>query len=94
MPFNLTIGSTAAFTANFLDVNGNITVPTSAQMTITYPPSSNPLTTVSTVIGMSQSGQIFVGTWPTGVSGPGAATISVTAPGQSSALSASLRMHF
>lgn len=92
MPFNLTLGSTGFITANFTDVNGNLVVPSSATMTITYSPSSNSLASVSTTIAMTQSGSFFTGTWATAVAAAGLATISVTAPGQSSALSATLRL--
>lgn len=93
MPFNLTIGSTGVITAIFTDANGNLVVPSSATLTITYAPSSNSLTTVSTTIGMTQSGSFFTGSWPTAVAAAGLATVAVTAPGQSSALTAQLRLH-
>lgn len=47
MPINVRTGSTIAITATFFSSAGILTVPTSATVTITYPPSSNSLTTVS-----------------------------------------------
>lgn len=92
MPWNLTIGSTGLITANFTDASGNLVVPSSATLTITYPPSSNSLTTVSTAIAMTPSGSFFTGLWPTSVAAAGLATISITAPGQSSALTGMIRL--
>ncbi len=81
MPINATLGSTIGFTVVFFDTSSAITVPTSATLTVTYPPSSNSLTTVSCSISMSQSGQQFVATWGSGVAAYGLSSYTATAPG-------------
>jgi hypothetical protein len=80
MTYNVTSGSTVNFTVEFLDSNGNTTIPSSATLTITYTTVAG--STTFTVISMTQSGSFFVGTWGTGVAAIGAALYSITAPGQ------------
>lgn len=92
MPWNLTLGSTCLITASFTDASGALVVPSSATATITYPPSSNSLTTVSTVIAMTQIGGFYTLSWPTAVAAAGLATISISAPGRSSALTGTIRL--
>lgn len=81
MPYNATLGSTVGFTVVFFDTSSNITVPTSATLTVTYPPSSNNLTTVSCSIGMTATGNYFTATWGSGVASYGLSSYAATAPG-------------
>lgn len=92
MPVNVSVQSTAVFTVSFFDASGALTVPTSATLTITYPPSSNSITTVSCTIGMSPSGSFFTASWGAGVSALGAASYSVTGAGQATPTTGTLRM--
>ncbi len=78
MTTNITSGNTAQFVAEFLDVNGDLTVPTASTLTITYPVG---LTTVSTAISMTQTNSFYTATWSSSVSSLGAATWSITAVG-------------
>ena len=92
MPFNVTSGSTVVFTVVFFDASGAITVPTSATITVTYPLSSNPLTTTSCAIDMTQSGDFFTATWGTGVAALGKSSATASAPGITSADPQTLRI--
>lgn len=82
MPINVTLGATVVFTTAFYSSAGVLTVPSSATMTVTYPPSSAPLTSVSCAIDMVADGNFFTATWGTGVSALGIASYTATAPGQ------------
>lgn len=92
MPFNVASGSTVVFTVVFFDANGAVTVPTSATVTVTYPLSSNPLTTASCSIGMTASGDFFTATWGSGVAALGMSSATASAPGIASADPQSLRI--
>lgn len=92
MPINATLGSTIGFSVVFFDTTGAVTVPSSATLTVTYPPSSNSLTTLSCAIGMSPSGSFFTATWGSGVAALGISTVSVNAPGQASPTTGTLRL--
>ena len=92
MPFNVTLGSTVGFTVEFFDSTENITVPTSATLTITYPMSSNSLIIGTATIGMSAIGNFFSATWGTGVAALGLANYSISAPGQASPTTGTLRL--
>lgn len=92
MPINVTSGSTVGFTVEFFSSANVLTVPTSATLTVTYPPSSNSIVTVSCAIGMSPSGGFFTATWGSGVSALGLASYSVTAPGQATPTTGTLRI--
>lgn len=92
MPINVTSGSTVGFSVVFFDTTGAITVPSSATLTVTYPPSSNSLTTTSCAIGMSPSGSFFIASWGSGVAALGISTVSVNAPGQASPTTQTLRL--
>ena len=75
MTTNVTKGNTAQFVAEFLDVNGNVTVPASATLNITYPVG---ITTVSTSISMTQQNSFFTATWASSVSDLGPAPWNIT----------------
>ncbi len=92
MPINVTTGSTVEFTVVFFDTANVLTVPTSATLTVTYPPSSNNLTTVSCAIGMTAAGSFFTATWGTGVAALGNSSYSVAAPGQATPTTGTLRV--
>lgn len=92
MPINATLGSTILFTAVFFDASSAITVPSSATITITYPPSSNTLTSVSCALGMVQNGQFFTAAWGSGVAALGLSSYSVSGAGQASPTTGTLRL--
>jgi hypothetical protein len=80
MPTNITQGNTVQFVVEFLDINGNLTIPPSGTLTIVYP--TGTLTTSSTTIAMSANGSFWTASWGSSVSAYGDATWSVTAPGE------------
>lgn len=90
MPINATLGSTIEFTVEFFDSANVLTVPTSATLTVTYP--VNNVTTASCVIGMSASGSFFTATWGSGVAMLGLSSYSISAPGQATATTGTLRL--
>lgn len=92
MPINVTTGSTVQFSVEFFDSANVLTVPSSASLTVTYPPSSNSITTVSCTISMSAAGSFFTATWGSGVAALGMATYSISAPGQATATTGTLRL--
>lgn len=92
MPINVTTGSTVEFTVVFFDTANVITVPTSATLTVTYPPSSNSLTTVSCSISMAAIGSFWTATWGSGVAALGNSSYSVAAPGQATPTAGTLRV--
>lgn len=92
MPINASLGSTIGFTVEFFDSANNLTVPSSATLTITYPLSSNSITTASCVVGMSAAGSFFTATWGSGVAALGITSYSISAPGQAAATTGELRL--
>lgn len=92
MPINITTGSTVEFTVEFFDSAGLLTVPTSATLVVTYPPSSNNITTASCTIGMTLSGSFFTASWGSGVAALGLTSYSVTAPGQVTPTTGTIRV--
>ncbi len=92
MPINVTTGSTVEFTVEFFSSANVLTVPSSATITITYPPVANPLTTVSCAIGMTQAGSFFTALWGTGVAAIGLSSYSVSGAGQASPTTGTLRI--
>jgi hypothetical protein len=82
MTTNVTQNNTCQFVAEFVDSNGNITVPSGATLNITYPTG---LTLTSTNITMALINSFFTATWFSSVSDLGAATWAITAAGGSSA---------
>lgn len=82
MPFNAPLGRTIVFTAVFYDTDEDVTVPSSATMTVNYPASSSPITIVSCSIDMSAAGNFFTATWASSVAALGLSSFSVAAPGQ------------
>lgn len=92
MPINVTTGSTVEFTVEFFDSAQILTVPTSATLTVTYPLSSNSITTVSCSIAMTPNGSFFTATWGSGVAALGLSSYSVAAPGQLTPTTGTLRV--
>jgi hypothetical protein len=92
MPFNVTQGSTVVITVTFFDSNNVVTVPTSANITITYPLSSNSLVTTSVILGMSAAGSFFTASWGSGVAALGLTFLSASAPGQATPTTDTLRV--
>jgi hypothetical protein len=82
MPINATIGQSIVFTAVFFDATEAVTTPSLATMTVSYPASSNSLTTVSCSISMTSAGKFFTATWASSVAALGLSSYSVSAPGQ------------
>lgn len=60
-PFNIEQGNSAYFTIEFLDSTGALTVPSSADLTITYINTVN-ASQVDTV-ALTQTNSFFTGTW-------------------------------
>jgi hypothetical protein len=95
MPINVVTGSTVGFTVVFFSTTSGqsvMTVPSSATLTITYPLSSNSIATGTATISMSPSGSFFTATWGSGVAALGITSYSVSAPGQVTATTGSLRI--
>ena len=90
MPYNITQGSTVEFTVEFLDSSNNPTTPSSATLTMTY--TSITGTTASSNIGMTASNTFFTASWPSGQAAYGLANYSITAPGQASPTTGTLRI--
>jgi hypothetical protein len=82
---NITQGNVPQFVAEFLDANGNITVPSGATLNIIYPiaptVASTAPTTASTAIAMSQQNTNFTATWLSCLAALGNGTWSITALG-------------
>lgn len=78
MTTNIKFGNTAQFVAEFLDVNGALTVPTAATLNITYPTG---LTTTSTSISMTLQNSFYTATWSSSVSSLGIAPWAITSVG-------------
>lgn len=81
MPHNAPLGQSITFTAMFFDSAAALTVPSSATLTVTYPPSSNSLTTVSCSIDMTAAGNFFTATWASSVAAAGLSSYAASAPG-------------
>jgi hypothetical protein len=95
MPINVVTGSTVGFTVVFFSTTTGqsvMTVPSSATLTLTYPLSSNSITTASCAIGMTPSGSFFTATWGSAVAALGITNYSVSAPGQATPTTGQLRI--
>ena len=90
MPFNITQGSTVEFTVGFVSSNGVVTVPSSATLTLVYTTSGGTL--VSSVISMTLNGSFYVATWQSAQAAYGAVNYTITAPGQPTPTTGSLRL--
>jgi hypothetical protein len=81
MTTNIVQGNTAQFVAEFLDSNGNVTIPSGGTLNITYPTNNQGTTTASTAIAMTQQNSFFTATWSSSVSSLGLGTWNITATG-------------
>jgi len=77
-PFNIEQGNSANFVIEFFDVNGQLAVPSSPGMTVTYTNTSN-ATQVDTV-SLALNGSFYTGTWSSTSASLGLATWLTTAP--------------
>lgn len=82
-PVNIQYGNSAYFTAEFYDINGNLTVPSGATLVITYINISNVAATDS--LAMTQSNSFFNTTWSSCNASLGLANWSIIATGNTSA---------
>lgn len=82
-PVNITYGNSAYFTAEFYDANGNITVPISATLSITYMNINNVSQTDN--VTLTPNNSFLNGTWSSTNAVPGLAPWTITAFGASSA---------
>lgn len=82
-PVNIRYGNSALFTAEFYDSNGNITVPVSATLSITYTNISNASQTDNVL--MTPLNSFLTGTWSSTNASPGLAPWTITATGFTSA---------
>ena len=78
MTTNIKQGNTAQFVAEFLDADGDLTIPAGAVLNIDYPLG---ITSASTSITMTQQDSFFTATWSSSVSDLGLAPWNITATG-------------
>lgn len=76
-PINIQQGNSANFTIEFLDDSGDLTVPSSADLSVTYTNTSNASQTDS--VTLSNSNSFFTGTWSSTSANLGIATWIATA---------------
>lgn len=64
-PFNIEQGNSAAFAIEFLDSAGSLTVPSSAELSITYVSltSTSPVSTVTESVTLTLENSFYTGTW-------------------------------
>lgn len=89
MPFTVSRGTTVGFSIEFFDVNGALTMPSSATLTVIYPALTGGTATATVALNR---GRVFTGAWDTSVSDLGFATVSVLGAGQASANTTTLRV--
>lgn len=82
-PVNIQYGNSAFFTAEFYDQNGNITVPISATLSITYTNINN--TSQTDLVLLTPNNSFLTGTWSSTNAALGLAPWTITASGASSA---------
>jgi len=92
MTINIQTGSTVEFAVAFFSSVNVLIVPSSATITVNYPPSSNYLTTVSCSIGMTPSGQYWIASWGSGVAALGLSSYSVVSSCQVTPTTGTLRI--
>lgn len=78
-PINITQGNSAQFTLEFIDSSGNITTPSSANLTVTYTNTS--LASQSDSVTLALTGSFFTGTWSSTSARVGLATWTLTGAG-------------
>ena len=78
-PTNITGGNSAKFVLEFLDSDGNITTPSSANLTVTYVNTAG-ASQIDTV-ALTVTGSFFTGTWSSTSASLGLASWSLTGAG-------------
>lgn len=78
MPTNLLQGNTAQFVVEFLDSDGDTTVPDSGTLVITY--TSLTGSSTSETVALTLNGEFWTGSWDTSVAAIGPAAWTVSAP--------------
>lgn len=78
-PVNITGGNSAKFVLEFLDSNGNVTTPSSANLTISYITSSG--ASRVDAVALTVTGSFFTGTWSSTAAAYGLASWSLTGAG-------------
>jgi hypothetical protein len=78
-PINIAQGASAAFVIEFLDAYGNLTVPSSGNLTVTYTNASNASQTDTVMLTLSNS--FYTGTWSSTSAAIGVASWTVTSAG-------------
>lgn len=91
MPFDVHRGAVVGFSIEFLDANGNLTLPSSASLSISYPALTGG-TAVATV--SLTRGRVFTGTWDSTIADLGLATVSITGAGQATPTTTILRLKY
>lgn len=84
MPFNITKGNSAKFVVEYIDTNGDTTVPAGGTVYLEYPVG---LSMVSEVMPMTLVNSFFTTTWASSVSDEGICPWYVVAAGSTIALS-------
>lgn len=79
MPTNITQGNTAQFVVEFLDSDGELVVPDSGTLVVTYTLLSDGSST-SDSISLTQDGSFWTGSWDSSVAALGPAAWTVSAP--------------
>lgn len=85
-PVNIEAGNTASFAVEFLDSSGDLTVPSTTNMLVTYTNTSNASTT--DIVTLTEDNSFFTGTWSSTSAALGLATWSVTMTGSTIAQAA------
>lgn len=78
-PVNIQQGNSANFLVEFLDSDGNLTVPSTGLITVTYTNTSN--ASQSDSVELSESNSFFTGTWSSTSAALGLATWVATMAG-------------
>jgi len=78
-PINIEAGNSAAFTVEFLDSSGNITVPSGGSLAVTYLNASN--SSQTDTVTLAGNGSFFTGTWSSTSAALGTATWVATITG-------------
>lgn len=81
-PVNIEFGNSAFFTVEFLDVDGNLTVPSGATMTVVYTTTSN--SSAADSVTMTLNNSFYQGTWSSSLAALGLATWTVVSVDNSS----------
>lgn len=83
-PINIQQGNTANFAVEYLDSDGNLTVPSSGNISITYVNTSN--SNVTDSVPLSNNHSFFVGSWSAITAALGIATWIATATGSTTTM--------